>query len=121
MRNLIVLLGIALLLPGCYYDVEEELYPYTGNCDTASVQYSATIVPIIQSGGCLGCHSGSTPSGNILLETYAQVKSLALNGRLIGAISHSAGYSPMPQGGNKLSECNINRIRAWINEGAQEN
>ena len=120
-KGILICLGSAVLLAGCYYDVEEELYPFAGNCDTTNVQYATSIVPILQSNGCKSCHSGGAPSGNISLETYTQVRNVALDGRLLGAVSHSAGFTPMPQGGNKLTECNINKIRAWVNSGAPEN
>ena len=111
----------ALLLGGCYYDVEEQLYPATGSCDTAGVTYTSTILPLLQANGCTGCHSGGAPSGNISLTDYNNVRTVALNGKLYGAISHSAGFTPMPQGGNKMSSCNINKIKAWIDAGAANN
>lgn len=117
---MVVLVAI-VFLSGCYYDVEEELYPYTGNCDTTSVSYSASILPILQINGCLGCHTGGAPSGNISLENYISVKAVAQSGRLMGSVSHAGGYTPMPQGGNKLSACSINKLRAWIDAGMPEN
>jgi len=46
---------------------------------------------------------------------------LALNGTLAGAIEHTPGFTPMPQFGDKLSDCNIAIIKAWINNGALNN
>jgi hypothetical protein len=40
---------------------------------------------------------------------------------LYGTISHSAGFLPMPQNGNKLSDCNITKIRLWVADGAPNN
>ena len=111
----------ALLLGGCYHDVEEQLYPATGSCDTSGVTYTFTIIPLLQANGCTGCHSGGAPSGNISLTDYNNVRTVALNGKLYGVISHSAGFTPMPQGGNKMSSCNINKIKAWIDAGAANN
>ena len=120
-RSILIIIVISLLSGGCYYDVEEYLYPDNGVCDTNSVTYSTTILPILQGQGCLGCHSGGAPSGNISLEGYNNVKTVALNGKLYGVINYEPGYSPMPQGGNKLSACNINRVKAWIDAGAPNN
>ena len=116
-----ILLIIITVLGGCYYDVEEELYPPPANCDTTTVTYSSTVAGLLQSNGCISCHSGSAPSGNISLEGYNNVKNIAASGRLYGAISHAAGFSPMPQGGNKLSACNIEKIKAWIDAGTPNN
>ncbi len=120
-RTAIIFLVLSGSFSSCYYDVEEDLYPGNGACDTNSVTYSGTVLPILQSNGCLSCHSGSTPSGNISLDGYNNVKNAALNGKLYGTISYAAGYSPMPKGGNKMSACNINRIKAWIDAGTPGN
>jgi hypothetical protein len=122
MKNLIIIIVLSLgILTGCYRDNEADLYPVNGSCETTGVTYAATVVPILQGNGCMGCHGGSAPSGNISLQGYNNVRAFALNGKLYGAISHAAGYSPMPQGGNKMSNCNINKIKAWIDSGSLNN
>ncbi|NTW25385.1 MAG: hypothetical protein HGA37_11850 [Lentimicrobium sp.] len=89
-------------------------------CDTNNYAYASAIEPLINT-YCKGCHNAAQASGGIRLDTYAAVKSAADNGSLYGAISHQQGYSPMPQGGNKLSECNITQVRKWIANGAPDN
>ena len=89
-------------------------------CDTTNVTYTGSILPILQN-SCIGCHSGSTPGGNISLNTYAGVSAQATNGKLFGSVNHSTGYSAMPKGGNKLSTCQIDMIRIWVNAGAPNN
>lgn len=91
-----------------------------GPCDTLDVSFSQTLVPIIQT-YCLGCHSGASPQGGISLSSHAEVSTLGQNGRLLGAIDHQPGYSPMPQNGNKLNECQIAQFRNWINDGTPNN
>ena len=109
----------ATLLAGCYYDVEEDLYP-TLECNTQGVTFSTTIQPILQD-NCLSCHSNSLSSGNINLEGYSNLKIYVDNGRFLGAIKREAGFSPMPQNQPQLVECNIAKIEAWINAGAPNN
>lgn len=121
MKKAIIILFVTAILTSCYYDNEDLLNPGNGTCDTNAVTYNGTVVPLLQSGGCLGCHSGGAPSGNISLSTYNSVKAAALNGKLYGAINHSPGFSPMPQGGNKLNNCNISKIKAWIDAGSINN
>ena len=89
-------------------------------CNTVNVSYSGFIAPLFTT-FCNGCHSGGNPSGGLLLNSYNGVKAVAQNGRLIGAISWSAGFQKMPQSGNKLSNCSIDKIQAWINDGAPNN
>lgn len=89
-------------------------------CDTTNVTYLTHIKPLIQN-HCQGCHSGGNPSGGISLTIYNDVKAVADNGKLFGSISHLSGYSPMPQNGSKLSDCQINAVKIWINQGAPNN
>lgn len=124
MNRIISILLIVITISsmsGCYRDNEEELYPSSGSCDTTGITYSSTVASLLQSNGCVSCHSGSAPSGGILLDSYNSVRSAALNGKLYGAISHTAGFSPMPKNGNKMSACNISKIKAWITAGASNN
>jgi cytochrome c5 len=87
-------------------------------CDTSSVTFSGSVKPILQT-YCNGCHSGAAPSGDISYETYDATKPTALSGSLAGAIEHTSGYSAMPQGGNKLTDCSIATIKKWIALGAK--
>lgn len=121
MKKVLIILFVTAILTSCYYDNEVLLNPGNGTCDTNGVTYNGTVVTLLQTSGCIGCHSGAAPSGNISLATYANVKAVAQNGKLYGAINHSPGFSPMPQGGSKLSNCNISKIKAWIDAGSINN
>lgn len=92
----------------------------TEDCDTSNVTYSGTIWPMIEN-NCYGCHSGANPSGNILLVDYASVVAVANSGKLYGAVSHSPGYVAMPKNAPKLSDCKIDQIRIWIENGKPNN
>ena len=90
------------------------------DCDTTNISFSGTVWPIIQN-RCFGCHSGASPSGGIRLESHANLVAVANSGELMGAIRHEAGFSPMPQNGQKLSDCNITQIQLWVNDGTPDN
>lgn len=120
-KLLFTALAVSILLASCYYNKEEELYPNSGACEVINVRYSDVITPILEKYSCSFCHGSIAPSGNISLSTYADVKAQVANGKLLGAITHSPGFSPMPKGGNKMSTCDINKIKAWIDAGAPEN
>lgn len=110
-----------LTMNACYYDKEEELYRLDlSSCDTTNVTYSQTISAIMQS-SCNSCHSTTGASGGWITDNYTNLYDIASNGRLIGAVNQSSGYSPMPKGSGKLSTCQISQIRAWINRGPQNN
>lgn len=91
-------------------------------CDTVNMKYAANVVPILQA-NCYSCHGANSNSGSfgIVLEGYGNIKPYAESGTLIGVISHAEGFIPMPQSGPKLSECDINKIRSWIENGMQDN
>jgi len=112
------LISFTLGLTSCYYDNEEDLYPGGTACDTTNVSYSTSVAPVFAA-YCNNCHSGGAPSGNIATDNYASVK--ANISRIKGAINHTSGYSPMPQGGNKLGDCELSKISAWINQGMPNN
>jgi hypothetical protein len=111
---------LLLVLFGCYYDSEEALLGKPGvGCDTTVTKFSTEVKPILQS-YCLSCHSNSSAAGSgggIKLQDYADVKTYADNGKLIGTMNHTSGYSAMPKGGGKLTDCNILVVQTWINKG----
>ncbi len=91
-----------------------------GQCVTTNVSYSGFVAPVLTA-YCTGCHSGGSPSGGLTLTTYENVKTVALSGKLYGSISWNTGFIAMPQGLNKLSQCRIDKIKGWIDEGALNN
>lgn len=89
-------------------------------CDTTQFKYAANI-SVIANTYCTGCHGGTAPAGGINLSTHSGIQTVALSGRLVGAVSHAPGYSPMPKNANKLSACQITQIRKWVDAGALNN
>lgn len=89
-----------------------------GSCETVNVKYSAFVRPLIQA-KCQGCHSGSTAQGGVNLSTYANVKTLASNGKLYAAVTRTTNW--MPNGGTKLDDCTLDKLKSWIDAGALEN
>lgn len=122
-----ILMG-ALWLSGCYYDNNEELHPELviggTTCDTTVVIKYSTDVQSIMSGSCganNSCHNSASTSG-LPLDTYAGVRTLALNGKLWSAIVWDGKASFMPQGSSsKINDCYQAKIRKWIDEGAPDN
>ncbi len=93
---------------------------YCEECDTTNVTYSVKIRSILDA-KCVGCHNNTVASDGINLTNYTGVQTVALNGRLFGAVNHSPGFTAMPQGGAKLPDCEIAAIRIWIQDGAPNN
>lgn len=89
------------------------------SCDTTKFNFAANISPLMTA-YCVGCHNPNSAGGNIILTTYPDVQAVALNNKLMGSITHTVGYKPMPQGG-KLSSCQIIQIQKWVDAGALNN
>jgi len=92
----------------------------TTACDTTLYSYSKFIRPLVDA-NCVGCHNGPSAPLGLDYTTYEGVKNVALNGRMIGALTHVAGYSPMPKNSPQLSDCKITQIKKWIQAGAPNN
>ena len=56
------------------------------------------------------------------MHDYASAKAFADFGRMEGAIKHEEDFKPMPypEGTDKLNSCTIDKIVAWIADGAPE-
>ncbi len=113
-------MAVLLLLQACYNDNYQDLYPQPLNCDTTNVTFGKNVLPIITS-NCTRCHSGAVPLGNISLENYNDVVASVNGGRFMGSIKHEQGYSAMPKGGGKLSDCDIKHIEIWVASGMPNN
>ncbi len=90
----------------------------TSNCVTTNMSFINNVLPIFAT-NCNGCHNATAPAGGINLTTYAGTKAASL--RLVGSISHTTGYVPMPSSTSKLSTCDINKVAAWISQGTLNN
>lgn len=89
-------------------------------CDVAQFTFSGTIQPMMST-KCQGCHNPNSLGGGIDLSTYAGIKSAALSGALYGSVSWASGYSQMPKGGSKMSDCEIQQVKKWVDAGALNN
>ncbi len=116
--KMMILLLLGFSMVGCYYHKEELL---TCTVDPATTKYSTTISTILNSYGCVSCHNSVVLSGTYDFTTHAGLKRAVDNNRLLGAINHLPGFLAMPQGGSKMSACDINKVKAWVDAGAPNN
>ena len=130
MKNILPIAASALIiLAGCYNDKADQLYPEPtagggGNtCDTTTMSFATDIKPIMdQYCATASCHNSSVMAGTYDFSKHSEVKRAAVTtNRLLGAINHQTGFSPMPSAMPKLSDCNINKITAWVNQGTLDN
>jgi uncharacterized membrane protein len=114
---------ITIIASSCYYDNKEELYPGQTTCDTANVSFSKDIKPLIDA-QCSGCHNTQSPTAGVSLSTHAEIQAYAKSGQLYGVLSWLAPYTgskQMPPSGPKWSNCNLSKLKSWIDKGAPNN
>lgn len=106
-----------VLLSSCLYESKEQF----NVCNTENINYKDSVITILQNYGCISCHSNQFPSGNVDLEGYDDVKTYVDSELLIKSIKHADGVSPMPKSAAKMERCDIDKIEAWISDGAPNN
>ncbi|WP_051313293.1 c-type cytochrome [Sporocytophaga myxococcoides] len=113
-------LALLFLLSISFYSCKDEKKdnPTPDNiCITSDVTYTNTVKPIITK-NCVACHGAATPMN---LNDVSTLQGIAQNGKLYKVITHADGVSPMPKNQAKLSDCDIEKIKVWIDAGAQNN
>ncbi len=119
----LIVSSVALFfLSSCNYNNFKELNPTkttNSTCDTAGVMsYSAQIVPILNA-NCITCHDGSTATN---LVGHAATTNAYPLGDFYAAVAHlGGGVQTMPKNASKLPECDIAKIKKWIDAGAPNN
>ena len=127
----IIIFIVALLMSACEYEKAADEVQVVEVCDTTTVSYSNTIVPIIQT-NCYSCHSTAVTSGQggLDLENYSLFRSYLNNtfqgngifgSQFYHSVNKSIGALPMPPGNDKLSDCDLAKIRVWIRQGGLNN
>lgn len=84
------------------------------------VSFAQDIFPIMDK-YCIGCHSGNNPWAGLFLRDHAEIADASLNGDLLPSIRHDAGFPEMPKDIDKLLDCDIEKVRLWIEAGAPNN
>jgi len=109
-------------LSSCSYDTEEELYGIT-ICETELMSFTDDVWPIIQE-NCVSCHGGETPFAGLALEHYSQIRTTALDTTVEGVINRidrPEGDPDIMPPNSRLEQCSIDKIKAWVEQGALEN
>lgn len=115
---------LALLVSSCKYDNFKEIKPTNptnSGCDTVGVMsYATHVVPILTTNCTALCHKSGGSATNLV--GHAATTSAYPLGNFYAAIAHlGGGIQNMPQGGSKLSDCDIAKIKKWIDAGAPNN
>lgn len=90
------------------------------DCNPDDFSYANNILPVV-SAYCVGCHGGSSPDADLTLESYTDIQTIALDGRLMDALLGQNGVAIMPDNTTGLPDCNISNFQNWVNAGAPNN
>jgi hypothetical protein len=109
---------VFLVILSCKNDNLEEVHPLLF-CDTIpALTYENDIKPILAVSCGTDDNNCHIPGGGQSdFTSYDETKAAAESGNLMGTILHLSGFPPMPNDGRPFDDCNINKIRAWINRG----
>jgi hypothetical protein len=92
--------------------------PDISGCDSTNIRFSTFVKPLFEQ-RCIGCHGGASPFAGVDLTNHNGAKTVALNGKLVAAITRTADW--MPKNAQKLDACTIAKIRTWVAAGAPNN
>jgi hypothetical protein len=127
--NVVVANGALDICDTCVNDaivsIDQDDCGECGGDNSSCVNYSSEIQPILSS-NCIGCHPNS---GGLSLSSYADLMEGGNSGAIIISGDHINSYlwqrvndGSMPPGSDPdLSTEQVNLIKQWINEGAQDN
>lgn len=82
-----------------------------------TVTYDDDVKTIVDT-NCISCHSSTGSASFLLLTTYDQVKTAALNRGMLARLNSSS--NPMPPSG-KLIQATLDLIDKWKDDGFLEN
>ena len=123
LKNVFALLIVTSLFASCTYEKAEdpEPIPVVEVCDTIAVTYTNTIQALLIANCSIdndACHSSNAV--DFPMDNYTWAQTWASTGQMLSAVTHDGNAEEMPQNADKLDDCKINKIRAWINQGMIE-
>ena len=113
MKKIIRILSVALVyFCGCENNVADDPDQMPTDCSIVEAYYEESVAPILTQ-NCIGCHSGSTPSGGLSLETYSSVQNGM--GSVLDRVNREEGSSGlMPQGGSNLPGTDLDVLQTFF-------
>ena len=121
MKNTITItLLLCICFSGCEKNVEEDHENNSVDCSVVKAYYTENVAPILSS-NCIGCHSGSTASAGLHLDSYTSVDSAIKSGNVLDRVNRNSGDNGlMPQGGQKLSNANLDILQTFFDMECSE-
>jgi hypothetical protein len=109
------ILPICIIFSGCENNYEED---FPVDCGVIEVYYSENIAPVMES-YCTNCHSGLNPPKGLLLDNYLSVREARFD--ILDRTTRNIDYEGfMPQGGQKLSNANLEILQTFFDMECSE-
>lgn len=124
-RPLLVGIGTTLLgvAAGCTYSHgDPDATPIPCDASAQTVTYAGVVSPIFDT-HCRECHGSNvyqTLGGGNDFGNYQGIKRYPA-ASILASIQHTPGFDAMPKGRAKMSDCDILRIKAWMDAGEPNN
>lgn len=109
---------LCICFSGCEKNVEEDHENNSVDCSVVKAYYTENVAPILSS-NCIGCHSGSTASAGLHLDSYTSVYSAIQSGNVLDRVNRDDELL-MPQGGPKLSQPNLDILQTFFDMECSE-
>ena len=112
-KLVIRLLSVALVyFFGCENNVADDPDQDPTDCSVVEAYYEESVAPILTQ-NCIGCHSGSSPSGGLNLGDYISVRGGM--GDVLDRVNREEGSSGfMPRGGSKLTDAELSILQSFF-------
>jgi len=108
---------LCICFSGCEKNVEEDHEIKTVDCSAVETYYNENVAPILSS-NCAGCHPGQ---GGLSLDSYTSVYSAIKSGNVLDRVNRNSGENGfMPQGGQKLSNANLDILQTFFDMECNE-
>ena len=108
---------LCICFSGCEKNVEEDHEIKTVDCSAVETYYTEDVAPILSS-NCIVCHSASA---NLPLDSYTSVYSAIKSGNVLDRVNRNSGDNGfMPQGGQKLSQPNLDILQTFFDMECSE-
>ncbi len=112
---------LCICFSGCEKNVEEDHEIKTVDCSVVKAYYTENVAPILSS-NCIGCHSGSSATAGLYLDSYTSVYSAIKSGNVLDRVNRnsSGDIELMPQYGPKLSQPNLDILQTFFDMECSE-
>jgi hypothetical protein len=116
-NTITITLLLCICFSGCEKNVEEDHEIKTVDCSAVETYYNENVAPILSS-NCVGCHPGQ---GGLSLDSYTSVYSAIKSGNVLDRVNRNSGENGfMPQGGQKLSNANLDILQTFFDMECNE-